>query len=246
MSYLGAVVSSAAGITAQNGSDGRITSPAGTTSRSAFGPSEDTDTGISFSAANTIDLLAGAARAYLTSTALTLPGALTATTQVSSADLALTAASGGATGNATLTNNGYLRTATSKMAITHAAFDTACDTLTTCDFKMATLPARTIVNRAYFVVDLAETHITPMTVSCGDTAGGGYIDYIVASAATSQAVYGDDAAEQGASLHEGTHIHSTSATTDVYCEFVEADGSHDLGDAEAFAGWLVLETSLLP
>jgi hypothetical protein len=189
----------------------------------------------------------GTSSSYLSASTYVSAGSyLSAGTYAASTDLALTAASGGTTGNATLSNNGYLRTATSKMAITHAAFDTACDTLTTCNYKMVTLPARTIVNRAYFVVDIAETHITPVTVSCGDTAAG-YVDYILAATTTAQTIYGDAVAEQGASLASGaSHIHSTSATTDVYCQFVEADGSHDLGDSESFAGWLVLETSLMP
>jgi hypothetical protein len=101
VSYIGPGVVTAGGgtnIVAENGTDGHVVTTTGTTALAAISPPGDPDTGFSFSAANTVDVLAGAARAYFTATALTLPGLVSSVGMITTsleADLAAGACTAG-------------------------------------------------------------------------------------------------------------------------------------------------------
>jgi hypothetical protein len=180
--------------------------------------------------------------AITTTTYMTAWSYLGAGTYVYSTDLALTDAT------ATASNKGYLRTATAKYLVdtTHIIASAGAGDDTT-SLKMVTLPLKTEVVDAMFVVNIAETHLTNMTVSCGRT-GAAYIDYIVAGSAQTQQILGNAAGERGANL-TGYDVPAYAwgdAVTDVYCQFVTTDAGHDLNDVVAFSGWLAITTRLLP
>jgi hypothetical protein len=119
--------------------------------------------------------------------------------------------------------------------------------------KVCTLPAKTVVRKAYLIVtgNDASALATTFTVSLGRT-GAGYTDYVLASsyasAATVGTVYGNASAERGANLTGGdVDLPSWSATTDVYVHFITTGGTlNDLVDGSEVGGTIIIEYEAVP
>lgn len=144
---------------------------------------------------------------------------------------------------ATAAKNGVDRSVWSRADLTNAVV-VALGATTTGDIKMFTLPAKTVVRNAYFVLLTADSSANALTVACGRTAAS-YIDYIVASDAKAGAnvVYGDASAERGTNL-VGYDMPSFTATTDVFCHFIKT--TTNLNTVTSFTGSLYLATDVLP
>ncbi len=110
--------------------------------------------------------------------------------------------------------------------------------------KVCTLPAKTIVKNAYYVVDTAATGPTTLTASLG-RVGADYLDYIVASdiKAATNTVYGDASGERGTNL-TGYDLPSYTGATDIYVHFVSTVANLD--QVTGSTGTVILETALLP
>jgi hypothetical protein len=114
------------------------------------------------------------------------------------------------------------------------------------DIKVATLPAKTMVQGAIVVITGAAVGPTTVTVACGRTSAT-YIDYVVASDAKAAAntIYGDANAEKGTGLASSAlDIPSYTATTDVFCHFVSTGAN--LSTVTGSTGRVILMTTLLP
>ena len=146
------------------------------------------------------------------------------------------------TATATAEIQGQGRTSTHSYTITTAMFNTALGAGTTGDVAMATLPAKTVVLNAYYVVTEITAGPSTATVSCGRVAAG-YIDYIVASdvKVAANTVYGDGAAERGTNL-TGYDLPAYASTTSVVCQMLTGDAV----DLTTGQGRLVLTTMLAP
>lgn len=177
--------------------------------------------------------------------------AIGSTGNLSAPGLGLTA------GTMTAENAAQLRTTTSSYTWTNAQV-VALGASTTGDITVATLPAKTVVKRAFVVIITPDTSANALTVACGRT-GATYVDYVVASDAKAAAntVYGDSktGAETGANLYQpgttdaadGTFVDdlaSYTATTDVKCHFIKT--TTNLDTVTGSTGRVILETELLP
>lgn len=116
--------------------------------------------------------------------------------------------------------------------------------------NVCTLPAKTVVRRAWIIIDTAATQAATLTVQAGtaaDTDG-----YLLAGNAKSAAntVYGDADAEVGVLLFDAADDHwldnlpSYTGTTVVQIEFTIGAGT--LADVTASTGRVILETVTLP
>lgn len=112
------------------------------------------------------------------------------------------------------------------------------------DIKVATLPAKEVVENAYVVIITPDSSANALTVACGRTSAA-YIDYVVASDAKAAAntVYGDASGERGTNL-TGYDLPSYTATTDVFCHFIKT--TTNLNTVTASTGRVILETTLVP
>ena len=150
------------------------------------------------------------------------------------------------TGNTT----GYVRPMWTKFAWTNAMI-AACGAGTTCDIAVGTLPAKTLVKRAFIVVSTAATGPATLTMSVGRTAAD-YVDFVLAGSieAVANTVYGDIQGEVGASLL-GTAgvglfdaLPSYTATTLVNAHLISTVA--DVNTTLSSTGLVFLETELLP
>lgn len=119
--------------------------------------------------------------------------------------------------------------------------------------KVATLPAKTVVTRAYIITNAAATGVDSPTVSLGRT-GAGYIDYVVATAPGIATIIGNAIAEIGTNLKNAAAdapiedfavFADTTSTVDVYAQFT-CDGAPDIDQWAAATGTVYLETYTLP
>ena len=148
------------------------------------------------------------------------------------------------TANLSQDNTAEFRTVISKFSWTNAQVAALAGTANTLD--VCTLPARTVVDRAWVIITGAATGVTVLTASVGRT-GAGYIDYIVASdaKATSNTVYGDAIAEVGTSLSALVgDFPSLVGTTSVKIRFDAT--AQNLNLVTGSTGSIYLETHLLP
>lgn len=111
---------------------------------------------------------------------------------------------------------------------------------------ICTLPAKTMVKKAWIVITGQAAGTTTLTVSAGRT-GAAYIDYLVAKNAkvAANTVYGQIVAELGANLTALTgDLPSLSATTDINLQFVSS--IENLSNVTGSSGDIYLETLLIP
>lgn len=145
-------------------------------------------------------------------------------------------------GSLTLSNQNDVRSSVYKYSWTNAlvaGLSGTANTLTVC-----TLPAKSIVKRAWVNVLTAAGGVTALTVSLGRTATD-YIDYIVASNAKAQALYGDGSAENGTGLADlFGDLPSMTTTTAVNLRF-DAN-AENLSAVTTSTGEVILEITQLP
>lgn len=127
-----------------------------------------------------------------------------------------------------------------KYSITNAAVAALGASLTG-DITIGTLPANSRVLATYVNVTSAETSANALTVSLGVVATG-YIDWVVASDAKTATVYGDAAAERGATNIDGALFYTTAQT--IKSHFVKT--TTNLSTATAFAADVYVSYETLP
>lgn len=142
---------------------------------------------------------------------------------------------------ATYTSNALVRAVTHKFTVSNAMV-VALGANPTGDITVCTLPAKTVVRNVYVDVDTADTSANALTVACGRT-GADYIDYIVASDAKSQVMYGDAAVERGTNL-TGYDLPSHTGTTDVKLHFIKT--ATNLDTVTGLQIFVYIETTTLP
>lgn len=146
---------------------------------------------------------------------------------------------------ATMTANstGNVRDGWSSYSWTNAMV-VALGATTTGDITVATLPAKTIVENVYVVINTPDTSANALTVACGRTSAT-FIDYTVASDAKAAAntVYGDASAERGTNL-TGYDMPSFTGTTTVTCHFIKT--TTNLSTVLGSTGTVYIKTALLP
>jgi hypothetical protein len=145
-------------------------------------------------------------------------------------------------GSLTSSQQNDVRTSMYKYSWTNAmvaGLSGTANTLTVC-----TIPAKSIVKRAWLNVLTAGGGVTTLTVSLGRVATD-YIDYVVASNAKAQAIYGDATAEIGTGLADLLgDLPSLTTTTDIKIRF---DASSDnLSTVTTSTGEVILEITQLP
>lgn len=116
---------------------------------------------------------------------------------------------------------------------------------TTGNITVCTLPAKTVVKRAYIVITGQGAGATTLTVSLGRVSTA-YTDYIVASNAKAAAntVYGDATAEQGAGITLAGDLPSVTGTTAVIAQFISTGAN--LSAVTGSTGDIYIETITLP
>lgn len=136
---------------------------------------------------------------------------------------------------------------------TNAMVVAAGDTITTFDVTVATLPAKTVVKKAYLVVSTAGTNMGGATLTATLGTDAEFDNYLVSSnlLAAANTVYGDADAEVGSSLPGGglhvEHLPSWTATTAVKVRFgTDGAGGKDLADVLTCTGAVYLLTETLP
>lgn len=148
--------------------------------------------------------------------------------------------------NAALTNGslsgvtlGVARTTFSKFPWTNSTV-TAFGATTSGNVKLCTLPAMTVLIRAYLVVTGQASGVTTFTGSVGRVSTT-YIDYVKASSlmAASGTAYGAASADRGTNA---TGYDLVTSATDVYLQFL---GSGNLSNISGSSGFVILETSVL-
>lgn len=112
------------------------------------------------------------------------------------------------------------------------------------DITVATLPAKTVLVNAYYVVTGTAAGVATLTGALGRT-GAGYIDYIVASdlKVAANTVYGDASAERGTNL-TGYDLPSITGTTAVKMHFIST--VQNLDQTTGSSGDVYLVTLQLP
>lgn len=200
-------------------------------------------TALQLGAGEVIDWACGNARIYETSNSLYLmaSGGPVYTNRTALTSAAMTKVYSGAI------QNGW-----SKYTWTAAMVAAGRTDANTSNVQVCTLPAKTVVRRAYLVTAAAPTGVTTPTVSLGRTAAA-YIDFCVATAPGVNTVIGDALAEIGAVLKnaaadapiEDFAGFSLAGTTAVYCQFTD-DGGADINAWTGGTGTVYLETYTLP
>lgn len=182
-------------------------------------------------------LLGGDHRAEAGSSGKTLTGTTPVATDYQTSSGALTA------GTMTVTNSSLVRHVVHRFDWTNAMV-TALGASTSGDITVCTLPAQTVVMRAWVVIGTAEGSLTSLTIAVGRTSAL-YIDYIVASngKAAANTVYGDAVGELGTNL-TGYDLPSFTGTTAVKAHFIS--GVENLSTATTSTGTVYLETLTLP
>lgn len=112
------------------------------------------------------------------------------------------------------------------------------------DIAVCTLPAKTVVKRAWVVITGQAAGVTTLTVAVGRTSAL-YIDYIVASDAKAavNTKYGGASADLGTNL-TGYDLPSVTATTLVNAHFIST--VQNLNATTGSTGDIYLETLVLP
>lgn len=117
---------------------------------------------------------------------------------------------------------------------------------TTGNLTVATLPAKTVVNKATLVITGQAAGVTALTVSVGRTATA-YVDYLVAKSAKAAAntVYGQVIGDVGTSLSAILgDLPSVAGATAVVLQFVSA--VENLSAVTGSSGDVYLETTTYP
>lgn len=146
--------------------------------------------------------------------------------------------------------SGYMRRGTAKFTWTNAMV-TALGAVTAGDVLVCTLPAKTVITRAFIVIGTTAAGTTTLSVAVG-TVSAGYIDYVVAVANGAQAaantVYGDATTEIGTNLYNGTgfidHLPSFTGTTAVNAHFISTGAN--LSAVTTCTGTIYLDYYILP
>lgn len=145
-------------------------------------------------------------------------------------------------GSLTASNQNEVKTSLYKYAWTNAmvaGLSGTANTLTVC-----TIPAKSIVKRAWVRVLTAAGGVSTLTVSLGRVTTD-FIDYIVASNAKAQAIYGDASTENGTGLVDlFGDLPSMTAATDIKLRF-NAD-AENLSAVTTSTGEVILEITQLP
>lgn len=117
--------------------------------------------------------------------------------------------------------------------------------VTSGEFTVATLPAKTIVKNVFIVLGQRDNSGATLTVSLG-RSGASYNDYVVASDATTGAaassIYGNASAERGTN-NTGYDLPSYTGTTAVKIQFV-TDATLDA--LSLSSGIVIIEYAIVP
>lgn len=197
------------------------------------------------------DLSATNLRTNSSSVSTTLRGSISNDTGdvVVADDLGLTTTCALTAGTMTATSSARVRQTTHVFSWTNAMV-TALGANLTGDITVCTLPAKTVVKRAFIVIDTAAAGPTTLTVAVGRAAAL-YIDYVVASDAKAAAntVYGDAIAEVGTNLQDsGATAHmddmpSYTGTTAIKAHFIATVANLD--QTTTSTGRIILITETL-
>jgi len=148
----------------------------------------------------------------------------------------------------TRTNNATLRRTWTRFDWTNAMV-VALGASTTGDIQVCTLPAKTVVTRAFVVIKTAGSGTTTLTVAVGRTSAT-FIDYVTANDAQAAAntVYGATKATIGTHLYDGVtfidDLPSWTATTAVNAHFISSGGN--LSAVLTSTGSVYIESEVLP
>ena len=148
-------------------------------------------------------------------------------------------------GGLTVATAGLINTVLNKYSWTNAMI-TALGATTTGDLTVCTLPAKTLVKKAFVVITGQAAGTTTLTLAVGRTTAL-FIDYIVAKDAkvAANTVYGQLVAELGTNLSALTgDLPSLSGTTDIKMHLIST--VQNLSSCTGSSGDIYLETIQLP